>query len=68
MKRYIVLITETLSKEVEVFAEDEAHAQAIAEHDYQNGRIVLNADDYECSNLYAYDPTYNPFEQTTLFN
>ena len=67
MKRYEVLITEIYSRIVEVMAEDEAHAEAIVEHDRQNGRILLNADDFETATLHAYDPNYNPFEQTTLY-
>lgn len=47
MKKYKILIKETLEKEIEVNAEDEKTAYEIIENKYYNGDIVLTADDFD---------------------
>ena len=44
--KYIVQISETLSRMVEIEASNPAKAMQIVEDKYYDGDIVLNADDY----------------------
>ena len=46
MKKYIVEITETLQKQIELEAETSTNAIAIVKQMYRNGNIVLSAEDY----------------------
>ena len=46
MKKYIVEITETLQKQIELEAETGTDAIAIVKQMYRNGNIVLSAEDY----------------------
>ena len=47
MKTYKIRIIETLSRDVEVSAEDIDDAFDEIEHKYQSGKIVLDADDFQ---------------------
>lgn len=44
MKKYIVEITETLQKQIEIEAKSEAEAIGIAKQKYRKQEIVLDAD------------------------
>lgn len=44
MKKYIVEITETLQKQIEIEAKSESEAIKIAEQMYRKQQIVLDAD------------------------
>lgn len=46
LRKYIVTITETLKKEVQVFEKSEEDARKAVVDEYMNGNIVLTADDY----------------------
>jgi len=44
--KFLVEITETLQRRVEVEAENEADAELVVRERYRNGEIVLAGDDY----------------------
>jgi len=46
MKKYSVLVEETLSRNIIVEARDEEHADEIVQKAYNEQRIVLTADDF----------------------
>lgn len=46
MKEYEVTITETLQKTVTIRAEDLAHAEEIAEAEWNKGNYVLDAENF----------------------
>lgn len=46
MKKYSVLIEETLSTNIIVEARDEQHADEIVQKAYDDQKIILTADDY----------------------
>ncbi len=47
MKKYIVTIEETLSIEVEIYANSQEEAEDIAAENYDNSEYVLSADNHE---------------------
>lgn len=52
-KKFKVLITEELRREIEVEAETIAEARDIVTKQYEDGKIVLNADDFSEYNIYV---------------
>lgn len=46
MKKYYVLVRETLERVIEVEAENEDRATCIAERKYRNGEFILSAEDF----------------------
>ena len=51
MKQYIVYISETLARAVEVEAENEDDALEQVQELYDNGDIVLSADDFNGTDM-----------------
>lgn len=51
MKKYEVLIIETLCKRVEVEAIDKHEAKAIVNNMYRTGKVILTADDFDSYDL-----------------
>lgn len=47
MKTYKIRIIETLSRDIDIQADDIDDAFDEIEHKYQNGEIVLDADDFQ---------------------
>ena len=45
MKKFTIIVEETLSRHVEVEAVDENHAEELVQAQYDDGEIVLDADD-----------------------
>ena len=54
-KIFKVTIEEILSKSIEVEAEDDLEAMRIIRDKYYDEEIVLAADDFLCSDIYAED-------------
>ncbi|MCM1363431.1 MAG: DpnD/PcfM family protein [Ruminococcus sp.] len=53
MKKYKVIITETLEREIEVEATDKIEAKQIVEDAWRNSEYILDADDFTCVNFKA---------------
>lgn len=51
MKKYKIVITETLSRVVEVEAEDWSDAIEKVEADYWDSKIILDSNDYLCTDF-----------------
>ena len=47
MKEYTVQITETLQREVNIVAESESEVYSIIQDRYDNGDLILDADDHD---------------------
>ena len=55
MKKYSIVVTEVLSRIVEVEAVDAEAAMTIARSMYRNSEIVLDASDYELTDFSVKD-------------
>ena len=69
MKTFQFTLTETLSKTFIIKADNELEADRLIREKYQNGDIVLTADDFQEYDLYSSEvspSTINPYEANYL--
>lgn len=69
MKTFEITLTETLSKTFIIHADNELEASRLIREKYDNGDIVLTADDFQEYDLYSSEvspSTINPYEANYL--
>lgn len=69
MKTFEITLTETLSKTFIIKADNELEADRLIREKYDNGDIVLTADDFQEYDLYSSEvspSTINPYEANYL--
>ena len=55
MKEFMVRIIETSIREVEIEAEDQCEAEEIIEREWNDSKIILDADDFDNVKFEAYE-------------
>ncbi len=66
MEQFEVTIVETLKKTVKIEAEDQAHAEELAEAQWNNSEIILDASDFVGADFQAEIPTIEAVIQGVL--
>ena len=66
LNRYVITITETLTKTVAVYAESPEQARAWVQKKYEDGEIKLNSDDIQDTELYESTENYETEESKGL--